>query len=134
MKTATIERVTISDGPVWTSNAGIPYYGFQLWLDNGDQGDALGRTANEYVEGQTINYNVEQTQYGMRIKVQRQNAKRADTPSAAPSARNANASFALSYAKDIAVAIHGDTLSKALTTDEILAIAQKFKNWLDANG
>jgi hypothetical protein len=68
-KTAKIERLTASDGPVWTSQQGVPYYGVQLWMDNGDQGDALVKTPTELTVGQELTYQNETTQYGERIKI-----------------------------------------------------------------
>ncbi len=132
-KTAKIERLTASDGPVWTSQQGVPYYGIQLWMDNGDQGDALVKTPTELTVGQELTYQNETTQYGERIKIDWA-AMRGGRPGGfRPASRGGNASFALSYAKDIAVARLSDSLSKGMTDDEIMTLAAKFKQWLDSN-
>lgn len=137
VKTSKIERLTVSDNPVWTSDKGVPYYGIQLWLENGDQGEALAKTPEDIKPGMAITYTMTSGKYGDKIKVD----WRATNGTGGGSfgggkggPRGGNAAFALSYAKDLAVAHQANPLSgKPLTSDEIISLATKFKTWLDSN-
>lgn len=136
-KTATITKV----GPIksWNGTNGTIFY-HSIQLDNGDAGSLGKKSEGAVKEGDQITYKLEHGDFGNKIK---------EIPTA-PAGRgsgsgysfnvgrkSSTASFALSYAKDLAVA----NIAKAdrpMELNEALAkritnVASIFQQWLSEN-
>lgn len=117
----------------WSSPDGqrTVYY-HAIKLDNGDEGEIGKKNENGVKVGDELNYTLEAGQYGNKIKPvqQQQFGGGGNRQPSSP------ASFALSYAKDLAVA----NINKAEApipldslADKVIATADKFNKWLKEN-
>lgn len=127
MKTAKVtEVIQIRE---WPNPKGGSIFYHVIALDNGDKGSVGKKAKGAIKEGDTLNYTIDgdkikeafqQNGFGGGFKAQ----------------RGSSASFALSYAKDIAVANIAKS-DKPLEMDalagKIIATAAKFQNWLKEN-
>jgi hypothetical protein len=117
----------------WDGPKGAIFF-HKIALDNGDVGD-IGKKANGAIKtGDSLNYTIEETQHGNRIKqVQQQNGFRG-VPGGGGGGRGTTSSFALSYAKDICVAniaAAGKPIEMtAGLARRVTNVAEIFQNWL----
>jgi hypothetical protein len=122
-KTATITEIEAVKP--WESKYGT-MYGFDIVLDNGDEGQVNKKSSDALKVGDTITYNITPSDYGNKIKEVFENR-------GGKTSRGFNgskASFALSYAKDIAVAsIAASGNVPANTTKQVTDTAEKFYQW-----
>ncbi len=111
--------------PEWTGANGT-FFPHKVTFENGDIAIANKKTQNAYSEGQEIQYTLDGVDnYGnKRFKEHRESTYSGGK-------KGSNASFALSYAKDLAVAhIRNGVEYKA---DDIMKVAGKFNQWLNEN-
>jgi hypothetical protein len=128
MKTATIrsiDKVREYQGP-----HGTVYY-YTLELDNGEVGELGKKKPNAFNIGDALTYTSEESPYGLKFKEVQQNGF-----NGRGFQKGSTASFALAYAKDIAVA----NIAKADKPLEMHAVAAKiietateFNRWLKEN-
>lgn len=112
-----------------------PKYGkmwfFDIELANGDKGSIGSKSDDGIKIGDELNYTLEQTEHGWKIKkAQPQFGGGNRGGSGSP------ASFALSYAKDLAVANIGKSdkpMEMTALADKVIATADVFNTWLKAN-
>jgi hypothetical protein len=128
MKTAKVTGV-LACKPFDGRNGRIWYH--KLELDNGEVGEIGKKTENAFKIGDTLSYTSETSEYGLKFKaVTDYNTNGGGGFKGG--ARGSNASFALSYCKDITVALiplHPDKTPTDWTATT-LAMADKFNNWL----
>lgn len=128
MKTATITQVNESK-PLETQYGEL----FPHWikLDNGDEGVANKKKPGALQVGQSLTYEVE-TKEGRNGPYNKIKEVK-DKPFSA-NGRGGNASFALSYAKDVAVAniqMAGQPIPMGKLGSKVLALADEFYEWLE---
>lgn len=131
MKTAKIQ--TIKGTRKWDGPNGTVYY-FDVLMDNGDTGSIGKKSDSALKEGDQLTYELEESERGNKIKpVVENNFRGGGGFQKQPSNP---ASFALSYAKDLAVA-NINKSDKPLEMDslatKVIATAEKFNNWLKEN-
>lgn len=139
-KTSTIDDI-ISVRPYDGQNGRIWYY--DIVLANGDSG-SIGKKSDDALHvGQRITYTAEEGKFGLKIKEYREpftpggNGQRtAPSAGGSPFAAGAdrNASFALAYAKDIAVALIARSekpVTAAHAEQVTLEVAEKFLSFLN---
>ena len=107
-----------------------------IQFDNGDAGEYLSKTQdqNKFMIGQQVDYTIESAgeyqgvpQYKVKPVVQN-----TFSGGGGYSKRGGgNASFALSYSKDLAVA--NIAAANQVSSEQVIQIADKFLNWLNAN-
>jgi hypothetical protein len=118
----------------WQGPKGTVYY-FSIELANGDKGEIGSKSDDGIKIGDELNYTLEQTEHGFKIKkAYQQNGFGGGGFKGQQ--RGSSASFALSYAKDLAVA----NISKADkpmdmsgVTKRVLDTADEFQKWLKEN-
>lgn len=114
-------------------------YVHAISFDNGDNGEYLAKTMDQdkFVVGQSAEYTIEakgEYQGVPQFKVKPYLAQQGNYTGGGGgySKRGGNnSSFALSYAKDLAVAHIG--AGRDMTSDQILKVAASFNDWLNAN-
>ena len=110
------------------SNANGQFHTFSVTFENGDSGqyNSKNENQNKFVVGKESAYEIHPSgnDYPDKIKPVKD-----DSP--AHKEKVSNASFALSYAKDWAIA--NIEKGNAMRTTELLIIADTFKKWLDEN-
>ena len=111
----------------FNNSYGTTYY-HQLLLENGEKIE-IGKK-KEMKVGWEITYSVDvdgsQHEYSKAKSEQPQN----QVFQKKGGSKGGNASFALSYAKDLAVAYVGQ--GKDFTSDEIIKVAEAFNDWLNS--
>jgi hypothetical protein len=131
MKTATIQQV--HSVRQWDGPNGTLFF-HKLTFDNGDQGD-LGKKERDAVKaGDSLTYTLEADSRGNRIKEVKPQAFQSGIRQ--QRSQGSTASFALSYAKDLAVANVAKSdkpLEMDKLADKIIATAEKFNEWFKAN-
>lgn len=125
MKTAKVTEVL--DVKEWNGPNGTVFY-HKIRLDNGDAGTIGKKTSGSVKAGDTLNYEITETEHGNKIKTVQ------DNNFGGKGFRASNASFALSYAKDLMVAQiaagkTADLLTPAII-DATLIAAGRFQSWL----
>jgi hypothetical protein len=126
MKKAKITNVEILES--WSNSYGT-FYPHKVTFDNGDVAIANKVTEHAYTIGQELTYelNGQDKQGNNRFK----EVEEQPTYSGGNFKKGGNASFALSYAKDIAVAYINN--SKPISTNDIIIMAKDFNEWLNNN-
>jgi len=111
----------------WPSKYGLMYK-WDIEFENGDCGEANTKDEDgkSYIVGETIDYEITDTDHGKRIK----KLQVAGSPNSVKKG-GSNASFALSYAKDLVIGTVDSPVNHG--EDAVMAIASKFKKWLDDN-
>lgn len=110
----------------WSNDYGT-FYQHLIEMLNGDKIEISKK--KKYEPGQELTYEI----VGDPGQHEFTKAKTAQKPQDHFKAgKGSNASFALSYAKDIAIAAYENGGDK-LSTDNILAVASKFNKWLNEN-
>lgn len=103
----------------------------EITFENGDKGQYLSKSnpQNKFVQGNEVEYEFSITQNGQFTNTSIKPIKDPAT-FVATKQRGGNESFALSYAKDMAVAY----LNKGneLSTAQIIELAEKFYLWLNS--
>jgi hypothetical protein len=125
MKTA---KITAVNGVrTWTNPQGQVFYYHSIVLDNGDSGSVGSKEQSPswLAVGSNFDYDIE----GDKIK--RVSQKPFGGGGGGGGSRGSNASFALSYAKDFAIAKMAS--NPAIDSNAIIAVASSFKKWLDEN-
>lgn len=129
MITAKVKEIV--DVREWSGPNGMVYY-HKLVMDNGDQGELGKKKNNAFQPGDSLTYTIESTQYGNKFKEVQQNG----FGGGKQQQRGSSASFALSYAKDIAVANIAKSdkpLEMEALAGKVIATAGKFNAWLKEN-
>lgn len=111
------------------SNPNGTFFPHKVTFENGDVAIANKKTQNAYSEGQEIQYTLDGVDAlgNKRFKEHREDTFQGKKK------QGSNASFALAYAKDWAVAkITAGTVNSATTAD-IIKIADRFNKWLNEN-
>lgn len=113
----------------WNGPNGTIYF-HKIELDNGDIGEIGKKKENAFNIGDSVTYTAEQTEYGLKLKAVQQNGFGGGGKS-----QGSPASFCLSYAKDVCVAMIPAHPEKTPTewVATITAMADKFNVWLRAN-
>lgn len=115
----------------WEGAHGKVYF-YKLVMDNGDTGEIGKKKPNAFNIGDSLTYTVESGQYGNKLKEVQQNGFRGGNGQS----RGSTASFALSYAKDIAVANINKSdkpLEMASLAGKVIETAGIFNTWLKEN-
>ena len=122
-KTSKITNVEVL--PEWSNSNGT-FYPHKVTFENGDVAIANKKTQNAYSIGQELKY-----QITGQDNVGNNKFKEVKEPYMGGGAKKqySNSSFALSYAKDLAVA--HITKGNDFGSKEILAVAEVFNNWLN---
>ena len=130
MNEATIIQVT--GAGTWDSPNGI-LYKFAYFFDDGITITAQHKTEKpRFKVGEKVGYEITQTnQYGSLGKVHKLEAVSTQI-SGSSSFKEKNASFALSYAKDVYIGLYG-AKDPAEVAQDITDLADIFKTWLDNN-
>lgn len=108
-------------------------------LENGDKGQVGSKTmAPDFLEvGEVFHYTIssKETQKGTQYVLKRVKPPEAPSGESAPAQTykgdSRNASMALSYAKDLAVA--NIAAAREFGSADVLKVAELFKKWLDSN-
>lgn len=149
VKTATIEDVL--SVRLWDKGQHGPMWYYDILLDNQERGEIGAKSDDAYHVGQTLTYTAEQTERGFKFKKYwdpngNRNGngggfkKAPQAPAASPVAaqktwgggEDRNRSFALAYAKDLAVAlVTGKEVDSAAATKRTIQIADEFLDWLN---
>lgn len=147
VKTARIEDVI--GVRKWDKGQHGPMWYYDLLLDNEERGEIGAKSDDAYHVGQTLTYTSEQTERGFKFKkFWDPNGKtkgngngfdKSDMPSGGSSVssfvRNdsdRNKAFALSYAKDLAVAlVAGKDVKSDDAARRCIQIAEEFAKWLN---
>ena len=109
-----------------------PIYYYTLTLDNGETGEIGKKKENFYQGGETLVYTSEENQYGLKFKEVQQNGFGGGFKGGARSS-GSPASFALAYAKDIAVANINKSdkpLEMESLGDKVISTATKFYTFM----
>ena len=119
MKTSKIKEIRSVNS--YESKYGT-FYAHEILMENWDAWQLSKKTEGSIKVGDELNYTITENEYGFKIKEVR------DFPTNQQWGKKKgwNASFALSYAKDLVVAGKTDV-------GTILEQATKFKEWLDNN-
>lgn len=132
-KTAKVKEVLQKrkwDGP----NGTVFYY--KLELDNGDIGEIGKKKDNAIHVGETLTYTAEESDYGLKFKAVQQSNGFGGGGFRGGAQKGSTASFALSYAKDLAIANMAKT-TEPLPLDQlankIIATAGVFQKWMKEN-
>lgn len=129
-KVKSIEGVKPFDG----RNGTIYYH--KLVMDNGDVGEIGKKKNNAYQIGDEITYTIDATEYGNKFKEVFQGGNFGGGGGGKQATRGSSASFALSYAKDLAVANIAKSdkpLEMDALADKVIHAAGKFQTWLKEN-
>lgn len=132
-KTSKIQEVgTINrwDGP----NGTVFYH--TILMENGDRGSIGKKHENAVKIGDTLTYQIELSDRGNKIKEVRENNFTSGGQRFAGAQRGSCASFALSYAKDIAVANINKSdkpFDMEMIAGKVVASAAIFRKWLKEN-
>lgn len=116
------------------SRNGMIYY-HKLVMDNGDVGEIGKKKNNAYQIGDEITYTIDATEYGNKFKEVFQGGGNFGGGGGKGS-KGSSASFALSYAKDLAVANIGKSdkpIEMDALADKVINAAGKFQAWLKEN-
>jgi hypothetical protein len=118
----------------WNGPNGTIWF-HKIELDNGEIGEIGKKQENGIKVGDTLTYTAEQGQYGLKFKAVQANGFGGGGFKGGGS-RGSTASFALSYAKDLAVA-NVNKSDRPLEMDalaaKIISVAAKFNAWLKEN-
>lgn len=128
MTVSKVKQIT-PDGSFETSNG--KFFSFKYQFEDGTELQANHKSeSSPFNVGDEAEYEVtkEDPQYGKRGKVKKVGSSQFNGAKTYSKGGN-NRSFALSYAKDIAVAIIRD--GKSISDNDILETADKFVAWLD---
>lgn len=145
VKTSRIDEI-LNEKP-WDGKHGRVWY-YTLVLQNGDRGEIGTKTRDFYKMGDELVYTAENTDHGWKLKKfnpdqQQNNYQGGSQGNSQPQqqgqqtprgARGSSASFALSYAKDLAVAnvaANGQPIDMEMLADKVIAAAEKFNSWLE---
>ena len=118
------------------SNANGTFYPHKVTFENGDVAIANKKSQNAYIAGQEIKYQIVGQDNVGNNKFKEVKEDYSYGGGGRPKggySKGSNASFALSYAKDIAVAFINNENEDNLSSDDILALANKFNKWLNEN-
>lgn len=133
-KTSTIKEVM--NVREWTGDRGTVFY-FQLEMDNGDIGNIGKKSKDALKVGDSLTYTIEETDKGNKFKPVQQNSFNGGGFKGQPQSKDS--SFALSYAKDVTVAMISKDLIPAerMNSTDIakgtIHIANEFLKWLKEN-
>lgn len=146
VKTSRIDDVL--NEKVWDGKHGRVWY-YTIVLDNGDRGEIGTKTQDFYKIGDTLTYTAEHDERGTKFKKfnpdqqgnnygggNGQQAHSQPAGNAPRTSRGSSASFALSYAKDLAVAnvaANGQPIEMEALADKVIAAAEKFNAWLEVH-
>lgn len=132
MKTSKITKINYAK--TWNGEKGTVYY-HDVEFENGDKGSAgfNKECPAEYEIGTTHDYELTPNanpQYAGKIKFIKANVGGGKGGFSKPAN---NAGFALSYAKDVMIASMAEgSKMPFLNSDQVLILAEKFYNWLEA--
>ncbi len=134
LRTNKVKQVQSAGNP-WKSKYGDDMYPWEVEMEGGDVGTANTKDADPskaWPVGGEVTYNVEETDKGN--KFQRVYDNPAQGPKSGSSgSKGSNASFALSYAKDLGVAYVAAGKLDGGLPENIKKTASGFKKWLDEN-
>jgi hypothetical protein len=135
MKTAIVEDVRSIRK--WEGPNGTVFY-HEIVLDNGDFGSIGKKTEDSIHIGDELTYTIELHDRGNRIKAVNPQFGGGGNGGGGfkGTGRGSSASFALSYAKDLAVAniaAANAPIEMEGLTDRVIAAAEKFNTWLEAH-
>jgi len=134
LKTSTVKSVQGSG--TWDSNYGT-LYSFEYQMEDGTILKANHKTDSPFNVGEKVDYEItKENEFGKIGKVKKYNsdAHKAHATGNYPSkSKGSNASFALSYAKDLLVPSAGGFSDPNLLADDVLKIAERFNAWLNNN-
>ena len=105
IKTSTVKEVLSCKR--FDGKHGVVYY-HKLELDNGEIGEIGKKTENAFKPGDSLTYTSETGEYGTKFKAAQLDggyAPRSNGNGSFPTGEDRNRSFALSYAKDLTVAL-----------------------------
>lgn len=132
MKTGTVTAVHGCKS--FNGQHGTIFY-HKIELDNGDIGEIGKKSEGAVKVGDSITYEITATEYGNKIKqIQPQNGFNGGGFKG--QSRGSSASFALSYAKDLAVAniaANNAPLALDAIAEKVLTTATRFNQWLKEN-
>jgi hypothetical protein len=131
MKTAKVESVG-QHIREWPNPKGGSIYYHEIVLDNGDHGSIGKKQPHGIKVGDEITYTIEYDDRGNKIKAV-QPQFNGGFQGGAKRAQGSPASFALSYAKDLAVAVlerPNNTLTLDDVAPQILGVAERFNDWM----
>jgi hypothetical protein len=117
----------------WKGGHGTVFF-HKLKMDNGDIGEIGKKVDNAFRVGDELTYEIEPTQFGNKFKVPQPAFGGGNGFGGAK--KGSTASFALSYAKDLAVAniaVNNAPIEMASLATKIIATATTFQNWLKEN-
>jgi len=125
----------ITQGKQFTNNYGT-FYGYYLTFDNGDNGGYTSKTsydqALKFSLGDFIYYDFEKNgKYGKVLNPSKDNPADKNQGFTGGRKTGSNASFALSYAKDLACA--NISIGKDISAIDMCKVADKFLEWLNSN-
>ena len=127
MKTSKITKLT--GNGTWQSNHGL-LYKHLIEFENGDSGEVNTKTEEPpYKVGEEVSYKITPSgnQYPDRIKIEQESKGSGSKNNLFGDKRG----FALSYAKDLAVARIRQGQREHTDTSSIIAQADKFYEWLN---
>ncbi len=121
----------ISSRETSTQNGKVWYY--KLKMEDGSVGEIGKKKPDAFKAGDSLTYTQTDSQYGLKFKAVMQNGS--GFGGGRGPVKGSTASFALSYCKDICVALIPLYPTKTPTewTTTTLAMADKFNAWLKAN-
>lgn len=126
-KTSKVKQVM--GAGTWNSKDGKLMYKYDYNMEDGAILSASHQSENKFSVGDEVEYEIKGTNtYGSYGSVAKPGG---GSGGGYGKGKGNNRSFALSYAKDLAVV--KCQMKDDITTDQILAIAEKFVNWLDEN-
>lgn len=131
----------IQNNGTYNSKFGLMYQ-YEITLENGDSGDYSSKNYTAIDElpfaiGEEIYYEFEMYQ-GKYPKIKKPSKNPPQEGQSFPpsgggfKSKGGNGAFALSYAKDLGIAMIGQ--GQKIGSAEIMAVADAFKKWLDDNG
>ena len=124
MKTSKINKVEML--PEWSNSHGT-YYPHKIHLENNDVGIINKKSKNAYSKGQELTYELNGTDNVGNNKIKEIKPEF----NGYKKSQGNNASFALSYAKDLAIA--NISQGKEVTAKQVVKVAETFNDWLKAN-
>lgn len=133
-KTSTIKSI---DGvkPFDGRNGTIYYH--KVTLDNGESGEVGKKKNNAFNIGDSFTYTSESSEYGLKFKeVFQGGGGFGGGQRGGGQQRGSSASFALSYAKDLAVANIAKSdkpIDMEALSAKVISAASKFQSWLKEN-
>ena len=110
-------------------------HSFAIEFENGDRGfySSKSKDQNKFIEGSEADYEKEEKQgkNGVYYKIKPAKKEFSSNGYSGSSKKSSNASFALSYAKDLGIANIGQ--GKVIHAEDITKVADHFLNWLNTH-